>query len=183
MEVGARPAARLFAAAAQQLRKKVVAFREVGVARAVFVRMIRAARVLTVVPPLRRGFFGSRGVDLSSVVAAALLRVRQKVVGRRNLLEPLLGALVAGVEVRMQFLGQFPVSRADFIGRRGLGDAQHFIGVSHGASGSWTATACISELRPLSPRPGPQGRPTNARPSTGSTGKQKSRRDARDGFP
>ena len=91
--------------------------------------MSGAARVFAIVTALRRRLLGPRGVDLAGVVAAALFRVRQQVVRRRNLLELLLGALVARIEVRMQLLGELPVGLADFLRRRGLGDAEDFIGV------------------------------------------------------
>ena len=132
MQVGARGAARLLAAPPHEFGEEIVAFREVGVARRALVRMARlAAGIFAIISALRRRLLGPRGVDLARVVALSLVRVRQDVVGGRNLLELLLGALVARVEVRMQFLRQLPVGFADLLGRRGLGDAENIIGVSH----------------------------------------------------
>ena len=77
--------------------------------------------------PLRPG-----GVDLAGVEALSLVGVAQQVIGRRYLLESLLGSLVAGVEVRVQLLRQLAISTLDLGGRRGGGDAEDLIGTSHG---------------------------------------------------
>jgi hypothetical protein len=80
------------------------------------------------------GTLGAAGVDLAAVVARPLGRIRQQVVGRRELLELLLDPLVAGIEVGMQFLGQRAIGLLDVVGAgRGL-HAQGFVGCCHGRS-------------------------------------------------
>ena len=51
--------------------------------------------------------------------------------GCDNVLEFLLDVLAAGIDVRMQLLRQLPVGLADFVRRRGPGDAENVIGISH----------------------------------------------------
>src|SRR5271165_5207561 len=135
MQVRARRAPRLLprllAAAAQELGEDVVALGKVGVAFGALVRVSRAAGVLAIIAALRGRLFGPRGVDLAGVVAAALVRIGQELVGGRNLLEPLLGVLVARVEVRMQLLGELTIGLADLLGGRRLGDAEDLVGVFH----------------------------------------------------
>src|SRR5208337_2390349 len=117
-----------------------------------------------VVSALRR-FIGARGVDLAGVVAATLFRVRQQVVGGRYLLEPLLGALVARIEVGMQLFRKLPVGLADLLGRRGLGDAEDFIGVLQMRLRT-AGRECLSDLRSLSPefaQSGPKQEPADRR--------------------
>jgi len=50
---------------------------------------------------LAPGSLRARGVDFACVVATAPLRIGKKVVRAGNILEPFLGVLVAGIEVRM----------------------------------------------------------------------------------
>ena len=155
MQVGAGGAAHLLplllAAAPQELGEDVVALGEIGVALGAFVRMPRAAGVFAIVAPLRRGLLGARGVDLAGVVAAPLVRVGQEVVGRRHFLEPLLGVLVAGIEVRMQFLGQLPVGLADLLGGRGLGEAEDLVGVFHADVRDHAGSGRLSRIGTPSP--------------------------------
>ena len=47
---------------------------------------------------------GTGRIDLAAVETRALLRIAQQVIGGRNLLELLLRLLIAGIEVRVQFL-------------------------------------------------------------------------------
>src|SRR5574337_1378884 len=131
MQVRAGPPSGLLAAAAQQFGDEVVALGEVGVAGLALVGVSRAARVFAIVAALRRRLLSARGVDLPRVVAPALVWVGEDVVGGRDLLEPLLGALVARIEIGMQLLGEPTVGLADLLGRRGFRDAEHLIGVSH----------------------------------------------------
>ena len=129
MEVRARRAPRLLAGPAQKIGEDVVALGEVGVAAGAFVRVAGRACIFAVISALGRRFLGPRGVDLAGVVAAALFRVRQEVVGDRNLFKPLLRMLVARVEIRVQLLGELPVGLADLLRAGGLGDAEDIIGV------------------------------------------------------
>ena len=129
VEVGAGRASRLLAAAPQEFGEQVVAFGEVGVALAALIGMTGGARVFAIISLARRRLFGPRGVDLAGVVALSLVRIRQEVVGGRDLLELLLRVLVARIEIRVQLLGELPVGFADFLRGRGLGDAEDVIGV------------------------------------------------------
>src|SRR5205807_1188408 len=53
--------------------------------------------------------FGARGIDLAAIETGSLVRIAQQIVSRGDLLECFLGLLVAGIEVRVQLLGQFAV--------------------------------------------------------------------------
>ena len=75
-----------------------------------------AAGIFAIIPAVRRRFFHPRSVDLARIVALSLLGIGQQFVGGRNLLEPLLGVLVARIEVGMELLRQLPVGLADFLG-------------------------------------------------------------------
>src|SRR5215470_19387891 len=72
---------------------------------------------------------GAARVDLAAIEARALVRIGEEIVGRRHLLELLLGLLVAGVEVGMQLLRQLPIGLANVVGRGGLLDAQRLVGI------------------------------------------------------
>ncbi len=77
MQVGARRPARLLAASPQEIGEKIVALREVGVARRALVRMAcLAAGIFAIISALRRRLLGPRSVDLAGVVALSLVRVR-----------------------------------------------------------------------------------------------------------
>ena len=71
------------------------------------------------------------GVRLAGVEGPALFRVAQQGVCGGNVLEPRLGFLVAGVQVRMVLLGELAVSLADLFVRRSLRKPERFIGISH----------------------------------------------------
>src|SRR5439155_19573749 len=61
------------------------------------------------------------------VVLLALGLVPHHVVGSRDLLEPLLGFLVAAVPVRVVFLGELPVRLLDLRRRGVLRHAEHLV--------------------------------------------------------
>ena len=65
------------------------------------------------------------------VVLLALLRIREDVVGALDLLEALLGRLVARVLVRVVLPRELPVGLLDLVRRGVLLDAQHLIEVLH----------------------------------------------------
>ncbi len=125
MQVRARPAPRLFGGATQELGEHVVALGEVAVGRMALVGMAALAGVVAIVARVRRRLLRPRGVNLAGVEPPAFLWVREQIVGDAYLFEPLLGLLVAGIEVRVQLLGQLSVSRANLVGRSGLGDAKN----------------------------------------------------------
>ncbi len=77
----------------------------------------------------RRLRLRARSVDLAAIVLGALIGVAEHRIGRRHLLEPLLGLFVAGVQIRMQLLGEPPIGLLNLALRRILGDAQHAIRV------------------------------------------------------
>ena len=93
---------------------------------------------------MRRRLLRARSVDLAGVVAPPLLRIGQEIVGAGDLLELVLGLLVAGIEIGVQFLGQLPVRLADLVGGSGLGDAKGFIRVVHARDPSRARPASLS---------------------------------------
>ena len=72
---------------------------------------------------------GTGRIDLAAVETRALLRIAQQVVGRRNLLELLLGLLIAGIEIRVQFFCQPPIGFLDLLLGGILFHAQRLIGI------------------------------------------------------
>ena len=113
---------------AEQIAEEIAEGADILVARGrAIARALLAAGIFAVVALLRRLLAG--GVDLAAVVAAALLLVAEDAIGRRDLLELLLGRLVAGVEVRMQLLGELAIGLGDVLGLGGLGDADYGIEV------------------------------------------------------
>ena len=131
MQVRARSAPRLLGAAAQELRKQIVALREVPVSRLALIRMAALGGVIAIVAGVRRRPLRPRGVDLAGVEAPPLLRVGKQIIGPADLLEPLLRLLVARIEIRVQLLGQLSISRANLVSRGGLGDSEGFVRVFH----------------------------------------------------
>ena len=99
----------------ENISRRTSSFHEIGVALVVAVAVgFRAGlleiTVVTLARPLVAG-----GVDFAAVVAPALLRIAHEVVGGGDLLELLLGLTIPGIEVRMQFLRQCTVGRADLV--------------------------------------------------------------------
>ena len=121
MQVRARPTPSLLGAAAQQFRDQIVALREVPVSFLAPVRMAALGGVVAIIAGVGGRLLGARGVDLAGVEAPPLLRVREQIVGGGDLLEPLLGLLVARIEIRVQLLGQFSIGAANLVGRSRLG--------------------------------------------------------------
>ncbi len=76
------------------------------------------------------GVAGVHSGETELVVPGALAGVAEDLVGLVDLLEAPLGALVAGVHVRVVLLGQLPVSLFDFRVRGGLLNAQDLVVVS-----------------------------------------------------
>src|SRR6478752_8307139 len=87
---------------------------------------------IAVILPLRA--LDALRIDLAAVETAALLRITQEIIGGGDILELLLGALVAGIEIGMKLLGKLAIGLLDIVGRSGLGDAQCLIGIGHGKS-------------------------------------------------
>ena len=116
-------------ASAEHLPQDVLRFCEVGeaAAGAVGMRLGTGAleiAVVTLTRALRAG-----GVDLAAIVACALLRIANQVVGRRDCLEFLLRCPVARIEVGMQRLGELAVGSANLVRRGLLLHAQDGIGI------------------------------------------------------
>ena len=99
------------------------------VAAAALVLGAAEAAGLVAIEAARRHFLAG-GVDLAGVEAAALLGIRQDVVGLRDFLELGLGRLVAGIEVGMVLLGELAERLADVVVRGGPGYAKDGIGIS-----------------------------------------------------
>src|SRR5690348_12160932 len=74
-------------------------------------------------------------IEAELVVHLPLLRIAQNVIGFLNVLEPLLGRLVAGVEVGMVFPRQLAVGLPNLVRRSRLGNAQRFVIVVLGGHG------------------------------------------------
>ncbi len=88
-------------------------------------RALLAAGIFAVITLLRRFLAGC--VDLAAVVAPALLLVADDAVGGRDLLELLLGRLVARIEVGVQLLGELAIGLGDVLRLRGLRHAKYRI--------------------------------------------------------
>src|SRR5690606_13870612 len=80
-------------------------------------------------------------VDLAPVELGTLLFVREQLIGGRRLLEPLLGFLVAGMQIGVRRLGQRAIGAADLIRGRVSGDAKHLVGIAHPYLATRTAPA------------------------------------------
>src|SRR6516164_8301749 len=74
---------------------------------------------------------GARRVDLAGVETLALLGIAQQIVSAGNFLELVFGRLVAGIEIRVQFLRQFAICRLDIGGRGRRGDAENLVRIFH----------------------------------------------------
>src|SRR6195256_6278789 len=105
-QVGAR-------AAPEDFRQNIVRTGKVREARVSRVGMRRAALGEVAIISMLRSF-GARRIDFAAVEARTLVRIAQKVVGHRNVLEFLFGFLVARIEVRMQLLRQAAIGLLDF---------------------------------------------------------------------
>ena len=70
------------------------------------------------------------GIDFAAVVLLTLGGVADDLVGRGNLLEPLLrGSPIGRIEVGVQLLGKLAVGTTDIVIRRVPLNAQHLVGV------------------------------------------------------
>ena len=108
---------------AEQIAEQIAEGADVLVARSrTIARALLTAGIFAIIALLRRLLAGC--VDLAAVVAPALLLVLEDVVGRGDVLEPLLSRLVAGIEVGMKLLGKLAIGLGDVRGLRGLRDAK-----------------------------------------------------------
>ena len=132
LQVGAAHLAGIAPRAAEQVGEDVGAAAQI-VEELVRVGVAGATRpglgVVPVEAPLRPRRAG--GVDLAAVVGRLLLGVRQQVVGRSHLLEPLLRRLVAGAQVGMMRPRQLAVRFLDFLLVGVLGNAEDLVGIAH----------------------------------------------------
>ncbi len=129
-DIGAAPvggAARAAGMAAENPGKNVVPI-EIGVAGAAGVGIVRMFGIVAV-KMLRRLFVALR-VDLAGVETLAAGLVAQNGVGAGEFLERLFGLLVAGVEVRMQLLGETAIGFLDLVLRSVFLDAENDVGVA-----------------------------------------------------
>jgi len=83
-----------------------------------------------------RRLLGAAAVDLAAIETRALFLIADNAIGCRDLLEFVLGLLVARVEVRMQLLGKLAIGALNILLRGVPFYAQNFIGI--------TAHACLS---------------------------------------
>src|SRR5438132_531064 len=70
---------------------------------------------------------GAAFVDLAAIVAGALLRIRQDVVGGRDRLEARLGGRLSRVQIGVKLLGELAVGLADLVGGGVRLDPEHLI--------------------------------------------------------
>src|SRR5690349_19634308 len=124
------PSAAAARRAAEELAQYVLAEDVAEVGAAAAAASAPAARAAAAAAEAERGPFGSVGVDLTAVEARPLLRIREQVVGGRDLLELLLDALV-GVEVRVQLLREPAVGCLDVLRRSVSFEAQYLVRISH----------------------------------------------------
>jgi hypothetical protein len=114
------------APAAKDLRENVVVGK---VGKAGVVGILRAGvGEITVILPLLRPL-GAGRVDLAAIEAGALFFVAEKIVRAGDLLETLLGLLVARIKVRVQLLRQRPIGFLDVALGSVLFYPQDFIGI------------------------------------------------------
>ena len=113
---------------AEQIAEQIAERADVLIARGRAVaRALLAAGIFTVIA-LLRPLLAAR-VDLAAVVAPALLLIADDVVGGGDLLELLLGRLVARIEVGVQLLGELAIGLGDIGGAGGLRHAKYGIGI------------------------------------------------------
>ena len=74
---------------------------------------------------------GTRLVDLAGVIALALVRIADDVVGRVDLLEALFRLWLARIEIGMRLLGGLAVGLADVVLASVGRHAQRLIGIGH----------------------------------------------------
>src|SRR6185312_1297099 len=120
------------AAAVEQLRDNVVDPGKAGAAaRAAARAESRPAKTRpgAIAKPVHA--LGAVGADLAAVVARALLRVGQQLIGRGHLLELLLDRALAGVEIGMELLGKPTIGALQLVLRGRSRQAQHGIRISH----------------------------------------------------
>src|SRR5581483_1615507 len=111
--------------AAQNLRKDVIEGESGTCARGA-AAVLRAAAALRLEAALAAG-----GVDLTAIVATALHRIGEHVVGGGHLLELLLVGAVAGAQIGMQLLGEAAIGFLDVVLGSVPRHAEHGIGISH----------------------------------------------------
>ena len=102
------------APAAEYFRENVLAARKIGKARIAGIGRRAAAVGEVAIEALARAF-GAGRVDLAAVEARPLLGIAQKRVGGGDFLELFLGLFVAGIEIRVKFLGKAPIGLLDVL--------------------------------------------------------------------
>ena len=113
---------------AEQIAEQIAERADILVARGrAIARALLAAGIFAVIA-LLRPLLAAR-VDLAAVVAPALLLIADDVVGGGDLLELLLGRLVARIEVGVQLLGELAIGLGDVGGAGGLRHAKYGIGI------------------------------------------------------
>src|SRR5450631_719341 len=91
--------------------------------------MILRARSRVVAIELMLRPLSARSIDLAAIEPGPFLGVAQEIIGGRDLLEFLLGLPIAGVEVRMELLGESAIRLLNFPSRVALLNAQDLIWV------------------------------------------------------
>src|SRR5262249_3644938 len=113
---------------AENLRQDVFRSCEIGEAAIIGVGIGSIAiGKIAIIPALRP--FGSRCIDLAAIESRALLGIPQQVVGGCNLLELLLGLLVAGIEIGVQLFCELPIGLLNLLLGGILLHAQRLVGI------------------------------------------------------
>ena len=86
--------------------------------------------ILTIEVPLRLTL-GTRLVDLAGVIALALVRIADDVIGRIDLLETIFRLWLAWIEIGMRFFSGLAVGLPDVVLASVGRDAQRLIGIGH----------------------------------------------------
>jgi hypothetical protein len=131
-----RPTARAPASAAEHAAEEIPEIREVELLE------VHAAHVLAAAGK------AASPRRAEGVVGTPLLGVREDVVCGLDLLEPILGAVVAGVAVRVVLAGELPVGLLDVVVGGVLRDSEDLVGVrAHSATITLAGRTTLSPTR------------------------------------
>src|SRR5262245_8419707 len=100
-------------AASKDLGQDLVGPGHIGKSVGAGITILRTASVFAV--KAARRSFGAGGIDFAAIVARALFRVADQIIGSRDRLELLFALLIAWIEIGMQLLRQRPIGLADVL--------------------------------------------------------------------
>jgi len=111
--------------APKKVGEDIVIAAEIGIAGVAGVASKVGSRIVTV--ELLGRALGPRFIDLARIIAPALVRITQQIIGAGNVLELVLGGLVTGIEIRMKLLRELAIGLLDFFRRCRGRDPQFFV--------------------------------------------------------